>query len=119
MPVSYKLYLLGVGITGYPTIRYMAHDTDNIMMHQFYDNRYIYRQSYNDTSCYLSNFENKMPVKRLSVGSLSSFKSKLLKILSSIGRWPSSARRRATIGLVCLVCSISTWLISAAVCHRG
>jgi len=44
----------------------MAHDNDNITIQQFFcDNQYI-RQSYNDTSPYLSNYENKMPMKRLS-----------------------------------------------------
>lgn len=54
---------LGVGITGCLAIRYMVHDTDNIMIHQFCDNQYIARPSYNDTSRDLSNYENKMPGK--------------------------------------------------------
>ncbi len=39
----------------------------------------------------------------------------------TVGRWPTSGRRRATVGLVCLVCSTCR-LTSAAVCpiqHRG
>jgi len=46
----------------------MAHDTSNIMIQQFCDNQYIDRQSYNDTSRYLSNYENKMPMEKLSAG---------------------------------------------------
>ncbi len=50
-----------------------------ITIQRFCDNRYIARQSYNDTSRYLSNYENKMPVKRLSASFLSLFKSKQLE----------------------------------------
>lgn len=49
------------------------------MIQQFCDNEYIARLSYNDTSRFLFNYENKMPVKRLSAGSVSLFKSKLSK----------------------------------------
>ncbi len=52
---------------------------DIITIQQFCHNRYIARQSYNDTSRYLSNYENKMPVKRLSASFLSLFKSKQLE----------------------------------------
>jgi len=45
----------------------MAHDTNNITIQQFCDNQYIARQSYNDRHHkYLSNYENKLPMKRLS-----------------------------------------------------
>jgi len=64
--------------------RYMTRDNDNIMIQRFYDNRYITRQSHNDTSRYLSNYENKMPVKRLSAGFLSLLKSTLEKVFQSV-----------------------------------
>ncbi len=52
---------------------------DIITIQRFCDNLYIARQSYNDTARYLSNYANKMPVKRLSASFLSLFKSKLLE----------------------------------------
>ncbi len=63
-PILYiYIYTLGWELQG--TSRY-----DIITIQRFCDNRYIARQSYNDTSRYLSNYENKMPVKRLSASFL-------------------------------------------------
>ncbi len=62
------IYIYTQGWESQGTSRY-----DIITIQRFCDNLYIARQSYNDTSQYLSNYENKMPVKRLSASFLSLF----------------------------------------------
>ncbi len=59
----------------------MNHDTWLMIMiiSRYSNSAIIDIQFYNDTSQYLSNYENKMPVKRLSASFLSLFKSKLLE----------------------------------------